>query len=110
MSYARWSDSDVYVYDCVGVGLICESCSLVHGPAGVWIVEPFTNVFGMEFRRGDRAMFGLAFVAGDDAAAMLDHLRAHRSAGEDVADAIECLTAEVEAGDWTAEARAVERE
>lgn len=100
MSYARWSNSDLYVYHHVSEGLVCECCQLVHGPAGYWIDRDYTSVLGGEFKRGDVALFSGWFCAGYDAEAMLRHLDEHAANGDDVGDAIEELRAEVNAGEW----------
>lgn len=99
MSYARWSYSDLYVYDCNGIGLLCESCELLHGPAGYWVVEDSSNGF-MDFKRGERRPFSSAFVAGSNAAAMVEHLEHHVREGHDVGAAIEQLRDEMERGEW----------
>lgn len=57
MSYCRFSEADIYLYDDIQYGLYCCSCSLTP----------------------DRS-----FAAGDDFDAMLAHIAEHRAAGHDV--------------------------
>lgn len=78
MSYARFSEGDVYVYGDVRGGISCDACCL----------SPSTrpeNLIGYE-------RFNCATLA-----EMLVHLAAHRAAGHDVDEAHDSIVAEIAA-------------
>lgn len=65
MSYCRFGEADVYIYDDVYHGIICCLCSLID-------VED------------DSERYGHNFVAGYDRQKMLDHIEDHRNAGHNI--------------------------
>lgn len=65
MSYCRFSDADAYIFDHVGLGLVCMAC---------WLM-PVT---------GENNPFPDTFVAGENIQKMLDHIEEHRDAGHNI--------------------------
>ena len=64
MSYARWSEGDVYVFGNVKGGITCMQCKLMPGEEEGW-----TGDFSCSFPEG-----------------MLLHLQEHKDAGHSVPD------------------------
>jgi len=77
VSYARFSDADVYVYESVYGFFMCQVCLLTPQDEGGWHGDTTTNT-RME---------------------MVTHLRAHREAGHDTGAAIDRLEAEIAQGE-----------
>lgn len=79
MSYCRFSEADVYIYDDVHYGIICCACWLMPGR------DVETDLFG-EFQR---YFINENFVAGTDYDKVLSHIVEHRDAGHYVPDHVD---------------------
>ena len=72
MSYCRWGEADVYIYDDVRYGLLCCLCPLNGGKN---------------------------YITGYDYSAMLNHVAAHRSEGDYIPDDVDKRLVKDMAGD-----------
>lgn len=69
MSYCRWIESDMYIFDHVGLGIVCFSCPSMPSH------EVESSFFGEIFTEHEH------FVAGYDYDKMLEHIDMHRKEG-----------------------------
>lgn len=82
MSYARFSDADVYVFMCVSGKLECCGCILQDRE---WVDDPTWPIFGGYLQ----AVGEEIPTRFDTTQGMVDHLAAHRRAGHDIPESIE---------------------
>ena len=104
MSYCRFSNGDVYLYDDVYKGLTCCACKLadrkptIFTTGGTFItksIKPCEHCNGLGCEKC--MLRGTTQLENEQDA--IDHLQAHRAAGHDVPQyAIDRLRAEVKAG------------
>ena len=73
MSYCRFGEADVYIYDDVYHGIICCACSLLYTGE-----MEYNELF-----KGEVPVIS-NFVAGYDRQKMLDHIEDHRAAGDHI--------------------------
>lgn len=69
MSYCRFVEADVYIYDDISLGIICCACSM----------QPVTET----------GIFPGNFVAEYDRQLMLDHIAEHRQQGDYVPEHVD---------------------
>lgn len=70
MSYCRFGEADVYIYDDMGYALYCMDCSLM----------PTTTAYSTFLKKD--IVIHKGFEAGYDYDAMLSHIAEHRAAGD----------------------------
>ena len=82
MSYARFSNADVYVFMCVSGKLECCGCILQECE---WVDDPSWPIFGGYLKAvGEEIQTRF-----DSTQGMVDHLALHRAAGHHVPDYVE---------------------